>query len=72
MFKSQFFCVHAYRQCLILKVLLILMPFVDSLALLFAPLWVLALFLIVHVAVVVLWIRAKLQLLDAFIFDLLE
>lgn len=72
MFKSQYLCVHAYLQCLILKVLLILMFVVDFLALLFTPLWVLILFMIFHVALLVFWIRMRCRLLDAFITDLFE
>lgn len=72
MFKSQYSCVHIYRQSLILKVLLILMFVVDFLALLFTPLWVLILFLTVHVSLLVFWIRIRCRLLDAVITDLFE
>lgn len=72
MFKSEYSCVHVYRQSLILKVLLILMLFVDFLALLFTPLWVLIFFVIFHVSLLVFWIRIRCRLLDAVITDLFE
>lgn len=70
--KFKYSCTRIYRQSLILKVLFLLMILVDIVSLFFAPLWVLVLFLIIHVVLVALWIRTKLQLFDAFVSDLLE
>lgn len=75
MFPNHFFeysCVREYRRSLILQILLIVMFFVDFLAFAFAPFWAFLIFAILHVVIIVFWIRARCRLLDAFLNNLFE